>query len=294
MRETVIPVGDKLPVGGRVPSVSIIVATLNAEKTLQRCIDSIATQTWSNKELIICDGGSKDRTTSIISANQVKVAYWCSEPDSGIYSAWNKGIAKATGDWVCFLGADDYFWNEKVLVNCMRAAKEVYPDIRVIYGQIAIVGEDGSVIRFMGAPWSQTKRRFQQLSSIPHPGLLCHRKVFEERGNFDESFRISGDYEFLLRELLEREAYFIPDLTTVAMGSGGVSSRSRTIRLGYEECRRAQKMHRIKRLGWHWIVGYAVALARWAAAKIVGEARVDRLANWLRESLRLLRMDEHL
>lgn len=271
------------------PVVSIIVATLNAESSIQRCIDSVLSQTWPSKELIICDGDSADTTVSILAKNDEHIAYWRSEQDKGIYNAWNKGLEHAKGDWICFLGADDRFWSDTVLSDCMAVAQKVYPESRVIYGQVALVEEDGGLVRFMGTPWEQTKGRFKQLSSIPHPGLLCHRKVFEERGKFDESFRISGDYEFLLRELLHRDAHFMPELITVGMGSGGISSRSGTVRLGYEECLRAQKMHNIERFGWRWILGYTVALSRWVAAKIVGETQADRLANYLRQRASAIR-----
>ena len=78
----------------REPSISVIVAVLNGAKTLQRCIDSVAQQTYPNKELIIIDGGSQDGTVDILKANQGKITSWISEPDRGIYSAWNKGLAK--------------------------------------------------------------------------------------------------------------------------------------------------------------------------------------------------------
>jgi hypothetical protein len=268
------------------PRVSVIVATLNARHTLQSCIDSVANQSWSNKELIVCDGVSNDGTVEILERNETAITWWCSERDKGIYNAWNKGLRYAGGDWICFLGADDYFWNANVLERYMAAASRLYPEVRVIYGQVALVADDGRVIRKIGAPWEQEKHRFRQLSCLPHPGLLCHRAVFAQYGSFDESFRISGDYEFLLRELLSRDAYFVPDLITVGMRTGGISSRSKTIRLGYEECRQAQRMHHMGSPGLRWLVGYAIALARWAVARLVGERRLDRWVNFLRSSRR--------
>jgi glycosyltransferase involved in cell wall biosynthesis len=264
------------------PTVTIIVATLNAGRTLQCCIDSVNRQIWPEKELIVCDGGSTDSTVDILKRNTRSITYWCSEPDNGIYNAWNNALLHVSGDWICFLGADDYFWSPTVLSACMAASTIIYPDIRIIYGQVALVREGGSVLRLMGRPWEQVEKKFRQLNCVPHPGLLCHREVFEEHGNFDESFRISGDYEFLLRELLYRKAYFIPGLITVGMRTGGISGRSRTLRLGYEECRRAQKMHNVRSPDHYWLLGYTVALVRWAVARIIGEQRVDNFVNWLR------------
>ena len=91
------------------PLISIIVAVYNGEKTLQRCIDSVFSQTYPHKELIIIDGGSTDGTVDILQTNNDKITYWKSEPDNGIYQAWNKALDHAKSDWICFLGSDDYF-----------------------------------------------------------------------------------------------------------------------------------------------------------------------------------------
>lgn len=95
--------------------ISIIVAVFNGKITLQHCIDSVAQQTYPNKELIIIDGGSKDGTVNLLEENRNKISYWISEPDRGIYNAWNKGLEQTTGKWIIFLGADDYLWDVRVL-----------------------------------------------------------------------------------------------------------------------------------------------------------------------------------
>src|SRR3990172_6849742 len=97
------------------PLISIIVAVYNGKATLQQCIDSVAQQTYPNKELVIIDGGSNDGTVELLEKNRSKFSYWISEPDRGIYNAWNKGLVQAHGEWVCFLGADDYLWDATVL-----------------------------------------------------------------------------------------------------------------------------------------------------------------------------------
>ena len=87
--------------------ISIIIATYNAEKTLQRCFDSIRNQKNEKIELIVIDGNSNDNTLSIIESNADIVDYYVSESDKGIYDAWNKGVKVSTGEWIEFLGADD-------------------------------------------------------------------------------------------------------------------------------------------------------------------------------------------
>ncbi|MGZ5077143.1 MAG: glycosyltransferase family 2 protein, partial [Methylobacter sp.] len=206
------------------PLISVIVAVFNGAKTLQQCIDSVAQQTYVNKELIIIDGGSKDGTADLLEANRDKLGYWVSEPDNGIYNAWNKGLAQAKGEWICFVGADDFFWDPQALERMASALTAIPAEIRVAYGQIMLLNNDGENLYPIGEPWQQAKERFKQVMSIPHPGLMHRRSLFERHGNFDESFRIGGDYELLLRELKEADAVFVPDLIMVGMRQGGISS----------------------------------------------------------------------
>src|SRR4051812_6739568 len=89
--------------------ISVIVASFNAAKTIERCIDSFARQTYPNRELIVMDGASKDDTVEILKNRTQDITYWESQKDRGIYHAFNKAVDRTTGDWICFLGADDYF-----------------------------------------------------------------------------------------------------------------------------------------------------------------------------------------
>jgi glycosyltransferase involved in cell wall biosynthesis len=140
------------------PLITIIIAVYNGAKTLQQCIDSVAQQTYPNKELIIIDGGSKDGTVDLLKTNHGKIGYWVSEPDYGIYHAWNKGLAQANGDWICFLGADDYFWDTQVLERAAVKLALIPPEIRVAYGQIMLLTADGVSIYAVGESWETVKK----------------------------------------------------------------------------------------------------------------------------------------
>ena len=102
------------------PSISIVVAVFNGAHTLQRCIDSVITQDYPDKEIIIMDGGSTDGTVDILRSNSRRIAYWESRRDRGIYHAWNKGLQQAHGEWIIFLGADDVLYNERVLETFVK------------------------------------------------------------------------------------------------------------------------------------------------------------------------------
>jgi glycosyltransferase involved in cell wall biosynthesis len=237
----------------RVCTCFIIVAVYNGKATLQQCIDSVAQQTYLNKELIIIDGGSKDGTVELLKADSNKFSYWISEPDRGIYNAWNKGLAQADGEWICFLGADDYFWDITVLER-MAVHLEMLPaSIRVAYGQIMRISDDGQSPRPIGESWEQVKESFKQRMCIPHTGMMHRRTLFEQHGKFDESFRISGDYELLLRELKSGDAVFIPYIIVAGQRLGGISDDTANFFTMQREIMRAQRMHGQPLLSKHYL-----------------------------------------
>lgn len=253
------------------PLISIIVAVFNGAKTIRQCIDSVSQQTYPYKELIIIDGGSNDGTVELLKTNNQQIQAWLSEPDQGIYSAWNKGLALANGEWICFLGSDDYFWDTNVLERMSRHLATLPTDIRVVYGQIMLLNSKDEELYLYGEPWQKVKKRFKQLMSIPHLGTLHQRSLFEQNGRFDESFRIAGDYELLLRELKTADAEFIPDLITVAMRQGGISSNPQNSLLQLHEVRRGQRMQGLQLPGLSWLMAMARVYIRLMLWRLVGE-----------------------
>ena len=83
--------------------ISIIIATWNSEKTLKRCLDSIIPQLTKNIELLIVDGGSIDKTNDIIDSYGENISFHISEPDKGVYDAWNKAITHSSGKWLSLI-----------------------------------------------------------------------------------------------------------------------------------------------------------------------------------------------
>ena len=253
------------------PLLTVIVAVFNGAKTLQQCIDSFVQQTYENKELVIIDGGSQDGTVDLLKANSDSISYWTSEPDRGIYDAWNKGLSHAKGDWVCFLGADDYLWDTSVFERFSGELSIVNPRIRVAYSQIMLLSVEGERLYAVGEPWSKIKSNFIQLMCIPHQGVMHRRSLFEQHGKFDESFRIAGDYELLLRELKTGDAHFIPDLIATGMRQGGISSNPANTMTAMMEMRRAQRVHGKKIPGRLWLAAVVKAYIRRLLWAVLGE-----------------------
>jgi len=247
---------------------------------LQQCIDSVAMQTYPNKELIIIDGGSNDGTADLLRINQEHISYWISEPDLGIHNAWNKGLMQAQGEWICFLGADDFFWDFQVLERLSTQLKKLPTSIHVAYGQVMLISADGECLYSVGEPWQKIKQRFQQVMCICHQGVMHRRSLFEQYGNFDESFHITGDYELLLRELKTADAVFIPDIIIVAMRQGGgISSKPVNTLLAMRELRRAQRMHGQLLPGWIWLLAMVRVYIRLLLWNSIGEQLTRKLID---------------
>lgn len=222
------------------PLITVVIAVYNGQSTLQQCLDSVKQQSYKNVELVVIDGGSTDGTVDLLVTNTARLDYWISEPDKGIYNAWNKALAKASGDWICFLGADDYFYNLQVLESMAAHLIEIPWDVRVVYGQIMLLGQNDRPMFLLGQPWSNIQDRFKWDMCIPHPAVLHRCSLFEKNGHFDESYRIAGDYELLLRELKEHRAVFVPGVVMTGMRQGGASSTPANTLLTLREVRRAQ------------------------------------------------------
>jgi glycosyltransferase involved in cell wall biosynthesis len=229
------------------PLISVIVAVKNCGATIDACLESFRLQTYSYKELIVVDGASSDSTVETLTRRSSELSYWISEPDAGIYSAWNKGLRVARGDWITFLGADDRFADRDVLQTMASALVDATRlGRRVVYGSISRVNKSGATLGTRTTPWQEAKKGFFSHMTIPHPGLMHHRSLFADHGMFDESFRICGDYELLLRELKEREAFFVPNLVVVAVGVDGLSNDPQNKKVAKKETLRALELHGIR------------------------------------------------
>lgn len=226
------------------PRVSIIIGVRNGVATLQRCLDSIAAQAVTERETIVVDSASSDGTPGLLEANARAgtVTRYVSEPDGGLYEAWNKGVRLSRGEWICFLGCDDAFHDPGALGSLLAAAEASGGNARIVYGLVHRVTDRGAVAETWGGPWAEARKLAFAGFMIPHPGTLHHRSVFDERGLFDESYRVAGDYELMVRELLLRDPLFV-DRVVVDMRFGGMSSRPAAIYRTLQEVQRARATH---------------------------------------------------
>lgn len=211
--------------------VSIVIATYNADKVLERALKSVI----PNRpfELILIDGGSRDNTLSIIKKYADQITYWISEKDNGIYDAWNKGVKVAKGDWIMFLGADD-----ALVPDAIQQYEKFLTEnggskhLQFVSSKIQMVNEEGRFLRVKGWPWEWPL--FLRDMTVAHPGSLHSAALFEKYGLFDSSYKSAGDFEFLLRPKGQLSAGFLPYVTALVQ-DGGMSDSP----IGIWEHRRA-------------------------------------------------------
>lgn len=199
--------------------ISIIIATWNAAKTLRTCLNSIVPQLNNEVELILVDGGSKDETNEIIDSYGDKVSVHISEPDKGIYDAWNKGVKVAKGDWVMFVGADDCL-SQDAIDNYLKYIKNVPIDTDFISSKINYVDDKGKTIDVTGKLWNYNRCRINM--DVTHVASLTNKNYFNRVGVFNTKYKIVGDYELLMRGGKDLKAAFM-DKIVATMTIGGTS-----------------------------------------------------------------------
>lgn len=207
------------------PKISVVTTVFNREDTVADAIKSMAQQDYSNAEHIIQDGGSTDGTLDEINRVAGPNVFLESKRDSGIYDGINKGIARATGDVIGLIHSDDFFASPEVLSWVAEAMQD--PSIDGVYGDLDYVSyEDPSIISRRWRSGEYSPRRLRWGWMPPHPTLYLRTEVFERWGTYDTSFRISADYDAVLRYLVRgniRLAY-VPKVF-VKMRLGGESNK---------------------------------------------------------------------
>ncbi len=202
--------------------ISIVTVIFNPIKngrreTLLQAIDSVYNQDYTNKEHIIIDGNSNDGTVDLLQELKSlgKITHFISEPDTGIYDAMNKGINLATGDYVGFLNSDDYYFD-------MQAFQKISNTIQgydYLYGSIKIENTSGII----DGEFTPSKDRFLTRMPFSHQSLIVKKSLFHEFNNFDTSFKMAADYDFIIRMMLNGKKGILLPYALSVFRLGGIS-----------------------------------------------------------------------
>lgn len=172
--------------------ISIVTINYNNPSGLKKTIESVVNQTWKNFEYIIIDGGSTNGDVDIIKSFENQIDYWVSEPDKGIYNAMNKGIKKATGDFIIFMNSGDNFTNSSVLEEVQS---KLTSDFDIYYGDYYRIKSNSK--RRKTFPESLSFSYFYS-GSLAHPATFFRRTLFDEIFFYNESYKIVSDWEFYI------------------------------------------------------------------------------------------------
>ena len=198
------------------PIISIIIATYNAERTLEETLKSIVCQDYKNIELIIVDGVSTDATLDIIQRYNKIVATLISEPDKGIYDAMNKGLGIASGDWCLFLGADDILYDKNVIskaVNCFVKSDTIY------YGDV-IMKSTKKVYHGLIKSATDFCRR-----NICHQSIFYPRTIYKNK-KYNLIYPMWADYVYNLELYSEDPSKFVYIAQTISIFDDNGASKN--------------------------------------------------------------------
>lgn len=202
--------------------VSIITINYDNLEGLEKTIESVLNQTSQDFEYIIIDGASSDGSKEEIerlAISDKRLTYWCSEPDTGIYNAMNKGIKKANGEYVLFLNSGDYLCDEHVVEDFLKSEF----DKDIVSGDIVLM-EETPIIR---KAVSCEELEFEHLynNRLSHPTSFIKKRLFEQYGMYNESYKIVSDWEFFLKCLVIYNcSYTHWDRTVSCFDMTGISS----------------------------------------------------------------------
>ena len=208
--------------------LTLITATFNSESNITTCLDSIVNQDYDNLEHLIIDGKSSDNTLGIVKSYQEK--YPCikyiSEKDQGIYDALNKGIKLAKGDVIGFIHSDDFLFADNIISNIISLMTTKKLD--GVYGDLQYVDKHDTTKVLRNWKSSEFNRKSLKKGWMPpHPTLFLKKEVYDKHGLFDLTYKISADYDYILRIFSDSQLKFgyMPKVIT-RMKIGGTSNRS--------------------------------------------------------------------
>ena len=234
--------------------ISIIIAVKNNHDQLCNLLHSIWRQAVpsGSYEVVVVDACSTDGTIDVLRKEKSRVAWWVSEPDNGVYDAWNKALKHAKGRWICFIGSDDFLVGDSVLADIIphllraESLANLYA-----YAPVNLYSWADSKVKGQYNPEpAELARTLNAGRFILHSGSFHHRDFFQRYGLFDDTYKIAGDYALILKYLKDNPPYYIP-FPVLNMGMGGMSM-GRSLRFNWRSFRENLRAYRETLNGFPW------------------------------------------
>ena len=216
------------------PLVSVVTVTYNRATRIEDTIHAVLEQTYPNVEYLVVDGGSTDGTVDILRKYEDRLGFWVSEPDAGIYDAMNKAVdlVHDSASYVLFANSDDTLYSPQALERLVQGGCGA----DLVYGRMIVT--DGEASAVYGR-----KIVLEDLAGemLCHPATMMRRRIFDDVGKFDTSFRIAADYDLIVRCFAHPvSSQFVPEIVS-RMAMGGVSEDQFMI-----SCRERKKVVRAR------------------------------------------------
>ncbi|MBR2648433.1 MAG: glycosyltransferase [Sediminibacterium sp.] len=186
--------------------LSIITISYNSFARLKKTIESVFAQTFNDFEYIIIDGGSIDGSKTLLEENAGRLAYWTSEPDSSKYNAMNKGIVRASGEYLLFLNSGDFFYDDNVLENIFLKNDIIYEN-SIFYGQ-TLIFSDTNNLDFIYNPPNLVTIEWLLKNNLQLSSTIIPKRIFEKYGVYDESYEMISDWTFFVSMFFKPEISF--------------------------------------------------------------------------------------
>ena len=205
------------------PKISVVTICFNSEKCIENCIQSIINQSYDNKEFVVIDGSSTDRTLQIIEKYKNRIDYFISEPDKGISDAFNKGIRASTGDVIVFINSDDLLQDDAL----EKFAKYYNPSVDVYCGDVILWNSKTNykalgkaVMRYPHIPFNYR---------LWHQAIYIKKSAYERYGYYNENLKYLMDLDLVMR-MYQLKASFknVPEILATFQ-LGGISQSSTSV-----------------------------------------------------------------
>lgn len=215
---------------------SIITTTFNSIETIKSCINSIKSQNYLDLDLIWIDNNSSDGTYEYLKKHSSKSTQLIKVKNTTIVEAWNIGLERSKGDIICFLNSDDQYFSENTINDIARLF--VKENVNLVYSDIIYINKNQKIIRnwvcekyiegIKDNNYFEAKIKNGWMPA--HPGFFVKKEIINEVGNFNTKYKISFDYDFMVRCLKNKNinAKYL-NSKTIKMLTGGNSNKLKNI-----------------------------------------------------------------
>lgn len=211
------------------PKITIITVNYNNLEGLKKTVDSVTNQSYQDFEYIVIDGGSNDGSANYIERNKDLFDYWIIEPDKGVYHAMNKGIDKASGEYLIFLNSGDHFYKKSVL----KKYNSYLSNYDLVYFNQFVIAKTKKFIKEY--PKKLSFAYFLK-DNLPQQATFVKRDLFDTVGSFKEDFKIVADWKFFIDSICKfNRTYLHVNKTLTVFYRDGLSSFPENMKVIFDE-----------------------------------------------------------